>query len=153
MEEDFAEVNNRKLEEVQSCTENIDIFLRKNNLRLKGFKEHTEGNDLHAYWQQLFCDLEGLGSPSKILTFSAFRIGCRNVSAKFPRDILIRFSNWESKAQALELINQNPEIGFGGSCLNFFLDISHITLKKRRNFRFLTSKLQKANINYQWGYI
>lgn len=39
MEEYFAGTN-KKLEEVQSCTENIDNLLRKNNLLMKGLRTH-----------------------------------------------------------------------------------------------------------------
>lgn len=105
-EEAFADAN-RELEEMQACAENTDNFLRKNNLCLRGLQEYLEGNDLHAYLQQLFGDTGGADSLSKTLTFSAFIIGRRNASARSPRDVLIRFLNWESKAQALELISQN----------------------------------------------
>lgn len=79
-----------------------------------------EGEDLKAYLQQLFWDLEGPDRCSYNLVFLAFRVGRRDSFARSPRDILSRFSDWESKVQVLELINQNPDLELAGSHIQFF---------------------------------
>lgn len=45
---------NEDLDSLQFVTENIDNFLRKNNIGLCGLKESTEGYDLFGYLEELF---------------------------------------------------------------------------------------------------
>lgn len=50
----------------------------------------------------------------------------------------------------LWVIGEESEIKVG--YVTFFADLSVITLQKCRNFRFLTSILQKEGVNYHWGF-
>lgn len=55
--------------------ENIGNFLTKNNLRIKGLKEHVEGKDFKSFLEQLFLDLAGADSEFMVSNPTAFRIG------------------------------------------------------------------------------
>lgn len=39
-----------------------------------------------------------------------------------------------------------------GAAVSVFPDLSVVTLKKRKHFQFLTSKLRNKGVNYRWGF-
>lgn len=53
LEGDFDQLD-KKFEELQEIVENTDNSARRNNVRLHGFTEEVEGNNLKAYLEELF---------------------------------------------------------------------------------------------------
>lgn len=67
-------------------------------------KEQAKGRNLSSFWKEFFSGLGESGSESALAILSAYRVRFSDKVQKFPRDIIVTFSNWEAKQQALELL-------------------------------------------------
>lgn len=76
------------LEDVQTFVENLENSLKKNNMKLRGLKVQIEGDNLAQYLQDLFM--------SCVDPECAYHLGQYNSRAKYPKDIIIKFFDWQS---------------------------------------------------------
>lgn len=146
--EDFG----KDYDELERVVENLDNNQRKNNLKVRGLKEGTEGQDLKGYLTEVFAIWVGSDIETDISITSAFRIGPLRKVANYPRDILVQLPYWETKARILECYWQHPDKTIEDSNISVFPDLLAITLWKRRLIRFLTVVLQDQEITYKWGF-
>lgn len=125
--------------------------MRKNNIRLCGLQEGVEIDNLMGYLTELFTTWAGSECDTVISIVLAYRMGARKKN-RYPRNILIKFPKWSVKAQILSIFLEQPDLKVGGSRLHIFPDLSSITLKKRRDFKFLTIVLVTHKIKYRCGF-
>lgn len=60
--------------------------------------------------------------------------------------------NWNINFKILESYWEQPDILIDGVQINVFPDLSNITMRKRKELKFLMSQLQDLVIGYRWGY-
>lgn len=82
----------------------------------------------------------------------AYRIGYAGKKRERPRDVLVGFADWSMKAAVLDVLRDKPKISIEGQELSIFSDLCSLTLKRRRELRFLTTKLVNLGIPYKWGF-
>lgn len=75
--------------------ETSENLAKKNNVQLRGLKEHAEGDNLCQLLQNLFVSCVGSGNDVEISLVAAYQIGpWRKYNQWNPRDILVKLSNW-----------------------------------------------------------
>lgn len=123
---------------------------KKNNIKTRGLKEGIEGEDLESFSTDLFTSWVGADCEVVIRILSSYHVGVFKSSAKFPRDVIVKFLYWSTKVKILECYWEQPNLVIEGSSV--FPDLSAITLQKRKGFEFLTQYLQTWGILYHWGF-
>lgn len=116
------------LDEVQTFTEKLDNSLK--NVKLRGLKEQVEGDNLVQYLQHLFTSCAGPECATAIRINLAYRLGQHNSWAKYPRAIIIKFLNWQSKSKVLKNLLNNPRLEIEDSEISLLPNLSNITLTK-----------------------
>lgn len=150
--DDDLEDFNEDFEALQLTTENTDYSLSKYNIKLRGLKEGLEGEDLKGYITHLVTAWAGSDCEIGISITSAYQIGTLRDTNRYPREELIQCPNWTIKSKILEIFLEQSDWEIADSQLQIFPDLSPITLKKIREFTFLTSTLTSLNIKYRWGF-
>lgn len=109
--------------------------------------------DVCVYLQDLFTGCVGSDSEEDIKLLSAYRVGLlKKHRQRNQRDILIKFLSWQMKLKVLETFQSDPDCLTDNSKIMLLLDLSIITLNKRRDLKFLTTVLLQEKISYQWGF-
>lgn len=134
------------VDNLETTVENLDNAQHKNNLKICGLEETIEGKDLSGYLTDLFTSWVGSECEVELSIMSAYRVKPHKVMNKYPRDIIVKFPYWNVKAKVLESYWEQSSPIIEGSQVNIFPDISAITLRQRRNFKFLTRELQALGL-------
>lgn len=92
-----------KFDDLQISVENLDNSLRKNNITLRGLKEGTTGEDLVGYITELLTACAVSDCELTINIVAECRIGPFKATNQYPRDILVTFPNWITKAKVLAI--------------------------------------------------
>lgn len=75
---------------------------RKSNIKVRGLKENIEGVDLVGFLVRLFSGWVGSSSESKIRISTAFQVGVSKALQRYPRDVIVKFPEWNIKSVILE---------------------------------------------------
>lgn len=89
-------------EEMFNQLEAMENKQRKNNLRLKNLREKAESANLKNYLTDLVESIIGLDTNNTVKIDSAFQIGPYKKHASKPRDVLVKFADWNSKKVILQ---------------------------------------------------
>lgn len=133
-------VINEDLDVLENIVENLDNAQRKNNIKIRGLREATEGNYLVGYLTSLYINWVKIACVIVISITTAFWVGVDKASQRYPWDILVKFSSGDTKTKVLSAFQKNLDTVTEGDKISIYLDLSPLTLKKRHNFRFLTAK-------------
>lgn len=68
------------------------------------------------------------------------------------RDVLLGFPDGAMKALVLAMLWEQPRLSIDSQNLTLFSDLHPLTIHKRGEWKFLTSKLVRIEIPYKWGY-
>lgn len=82
---------------------------------------------------------------------AAFRVGAYKAAQIYPRDVIAKFFEWDTKFKILEVYRNNPNPVIEGALVSTYSDISPLTLKKRKEkgFKLLTNELQAQKNPYR----
>lgn len=126
---------------------------RRENLRLKGVKEKDEGSDMNAYLQRLFKAVLDDATITEVLLVRSHRVGpLIQTPNRRPRDILATFQSFQLKEQILRKMKGKTHFMFEGSSVQFYQDLTQLTLQKRREMQAVTAVLRDKQIRYKWGF-
>lgn len=68
------------------------------------------------------------------------------------QEIILGFLDGGVKTLVLDSVWDNPKLVVANQQLTFYLDLSPLTLQRRKEWSFLTSKLARYEIAYKWGH-
>lgn len=109
-----------------------------------------EGANLKEYLRDLFESILGSDIIEVVKIDSAFRIGIYRNNMR-PRDVLIKFADWNSKKLVMMHLCQFGNVTVEGLEVQAFADLAPSTLQKRKDLKFFTDRLQQRKITYTWG--
>lgn len=149
LEDDFKSMED-EVRETQNTAENIDNTLCRHNLSFKGLKEGAERENVVQYLEDLLTACLGSDSTATVKLRSARRLGIkgRKTAGRKDRKVLLTFEDLTAKTAVLEALWDKPKLVVEGQQLIFYLNISPLTLKKCRDWQFLTSKLTQFGFPY-----
>lgn len=140
------------LQELETIVEKIDNAHSRNNVKLRGLREGVEVKDLVGFLTEFFTGWAGTNSDIDINIEAAYWVGILRTPAKFPRNIIIKFTYWVVKSKVLELFWEQPSVSIDNCSVQLLPDLSVITSQRRKGLKFLTSDLRLWNIPYRWGF-
>lgn len=117
------DVIGRGFDNLEATVENLNNFQRKNILRIRGLKENIEGKNLSGYGVDLFSSWLSSEFEIERSISSASRVGIYRPTNKHPRDIIVRFPYWSTRAKVLESHWEQPAPIIKGSQVNLYPDI------------------------------
>ncbi|KAJ1130842.1 hypothetical protein NDU88_009189 [Pleurodeles waltl] len=128
--------------EEQAHTEDHGNRSRHNNIRVRGALTAAEGEDISSYINSLFAQFLGHTAP-EVQVDRAHRVGALHSSSPHLSYILICVHEFPVKEQTIRRAMKTQPLQFRGHPLTLYQDLSAITLQKLRDFRPVTSYLQK----------
>lgn len=90
------------LDIVQLTVENIGNTVRKNNICICGLKEQAGGQSFISSMEELLAEFFGSDLEATVSILLVYRVGLLGKLQKPPRDIILKFSNWETKKPSAE---------------------------------------------------
>ena len=125
---------------------------RRKNLRIRSIKEE-KGEDLRKIMNSLFLPLLDNDPEVPLKIERVHRLGrIREGGDKWARDIIVRFSYFEDKAEIWSKLRRKPSLSYDGSEIQVFTDLAWETLARRRSLKPLLEQMRQLNISYQWGF-
>lgn len=98
---------------------------RRENLRIRGFTEKTEEEDLQWIMDKVFGPLLGRSITAKIKIEKVHRIRTpASMAREIPRDVIVRFHNYKDKEQIWEKLRTKYPIKYEETVLQIFPDLS-----------------------------
>lgn len=125
---------------------------RRQNLRIRLLPEHRD-EDLFLVCKELFNPLMGKNPDSDLKIDRVHRIRKpHNLRGDTPRDIIVKFHQFEDKANIWARLRGARPIKFNNQEIQIYSDLSAGTLARRRQLRPLLDLLRDANLKYRWGF-
>lgn len=133
---------------MQRHLEDLDNRNHRNNIRIRGLLESSGPEDLQSILQTIFNNLLGVPTSTHIEMDRAHRALRPQDQASKPRDIICRVHSFALKEDIMRKARAIKPILVDGTPIQLFLDLSWITLQKRRLLQPLLHSLQDSNITY-----
>lgn len=109
---------------------------RRKNLRIRGVPETSHQEDLIEIIKKICNPLMNKETTNPIKIERAHRLKRpRELPQENPRDIIVRFKNWEDKNQLWQNLRGKSPIEHEGNHIQFFQNLSQETLKRRRTLK------------------
>lgn len=116
---------------------------------LRGLREGIEGEELFQYLEEVFTGCWEADTEIVIWIASAYRLGPFRKTKKIPRDVLVRFPDWHTKRAVLNIFRKQQGLEIESFQISIYSDLSIITIRKQKNFKFVTSGLIQHKISYR----
>lgn len=125
---------------------------RRKNLRIRGMPEE-ENESLEMKISELYNPILQRPLDQKIKIERIHRIKKPpTVPTDLPRDIIVRFSEYQDRAQIHERLKGTPTIEYRGAKIQTFTDLSKATLYRRRLLKPLLEEMKLKSVKYSWGF-
>lgn len=126
---------------------------RRKNLRIRGIPEpQGEGEDLQEKINQIFGGLINLeDKPVKLDRVHRLRKPAQ-ISRETPRDVIVRFHNYQDKEKIRTSSRNNHALKYGESSLQIYPDLANETRARKRVLRPLLDLLKAREVHYSWGF-
>lgn len=130
---------------------------RRNNLRIVGLPESSEGTSAKHFMEPWIPQVLGLTTKAgKVKLERAHRVGVirrgDDVRKPYSRVMIVRFHHYGDRERVVEAARRAKSVHFEGSRIFFFQDFSNGTQQKRRAFDEARKKLQAMGIQYGLNY-
>lgn len=139
----FARANELKSNDTENC-------LRRNNIRIVGLPEKTEGRDPTKFVEQWL--LQVFGKEAFTLLYSverAHRVPPRHLPPGHPpRTMIARLLNYKGKEIVLRQARERRNVQFNGARISFYPDYSAEIQKRRARFSDVKKRLQRLRSTY-----
>ncbi|KAJ6669258.1 hypothetical protein lerEdw1_008067 [Lerista edwardsae] len=140
-----------ELKQLQDKLEDQENRNRRNNLRLRGFKEGEKSQELKAIilkWiKELIPDLE----ISEMHLEQVHRVGGKEIKGR-RRDIIVRFAFYTMKTDVYRALRDMQSLMYEEEQIEIYQDLASETVQKRKNWKKYTELLRNENIRYTWGF-
>ncbi|KAE8580012.1 hypothetical protein XENTR_v10024271 [Xenopus tropicalis] len=138
---------------LKSCMDKLDDYenrQRRNNVRLVGLPERTEGADPVAFAEGWLKNSLPSASFSQFYAVErAHRVPDRSPPPGGPpRPFLIRLLNFRDRDAILQAVRQSPDIMVDGKKVSVFPDFSAELQRQRGTFTAVKRRLREANLKY-----
>ena len=160
--EDNAAANTPRLEAVESALEkamgkleNYENQSRRQNVRIIGLKEGTEGKDPPVFFEKWIPEILNMDMQGKRLKIErAHRVGPPAGSAgrPGPRAVLVRLHDYTDRQRILRAARSKGRVSTDGQVVSFYQDFSAEIVKRRQQSADARRRLREAGIKYAFAY-
>ncbi|CAH2282862.1 Hypothetical predicted protein [Pelobates cultripes] len=126
---------------------------RRNNIRVRGIPEPTEGGgNIEEILTPLFRIILREEAPAHIKYDRAHRALQPRLAEGTPRDIICCLHSFPLKELIMAKARPRPLWNYRGAEVSLYNDLSPLTLEARRALRPITTILREKNMPYKWDY-
>uniref|UniRef100_A0A8C5PU82 Uncharacterized protein n=1 Tax=Leptobrachium leishanense TaxID=445787 RepID=A0A8C5PU82_9ANUR len=145
LEEDLADMKRR--------LDDLDNRGRRHNMRIRGLPETVPMEELRDCVQAILVRLLGDSEVSTVPLDRCHRaLRPPPPAGTPPRDVICRVTCYTLKDRLMNIARSRREWDIEGFRLEFYQDLSPLTLAARRALRPVTQLLQRHRIAYRWGF-
>lgn len=142
--------------QLQKVTGRLDSFenqSRRQNVRIVGLKEGTEGKSPVAFLEKWIPEVLNI-QTDRIKLERAHRTGAptRLAGREGPRAILVRLHDYTDKQKILQAARNRGPLNIEGSNVSFYQDFSMEVVRKRMESANARKQLREAGIRYSFLY-
>lgn len=159
--EDLTTSHDHRLEVLENTVKSLvaksddaENRLRRNNVRVLGLPEGSEGERPAEFAEAFFKDILELTpvSPTYVVE-RAHRVptGRRPPGAP-PRPFLVRFLNYRDRDRILSEARKHPHLKYENADVHFYPDFSADLQKKRKTFQDIRRRLREKGLPYSMLY-
>ncbi|CAH2301246.1 Hypothetical predicted protein [Pelobates cultripes] len=131
--------------------DDLDNRSHRHNIRMRGRRETSDQENLHAQLTRLFSMILGRPPDAQVTMDRAHRaLRLRPPPSTPPRDIICKVQDFQLKMEIMMKAWTERSWRFEGQNLELYNDFSHLTLQTRRALRPVTMALQREQISYRW---
>lgn len=138
------------LKALQDKVTYLEDYSRRNNVRVMGIPEKTEGEDLRRFVLGILSEQLGLDVNTGLEIERVHRVG-QSGDAR-TRHVLIRFLRFSAREAVLAAAREKGTVKWEDKKLSFFQDLSQEVLQQRRKFDDVKKQLRGCGIRYFMQY-
>lgn len=123
------------------------------NLKFRGLHEKAEQNtELKTCMETWLSEVLKIGEQAAPITTQAYRVGRPNVPTRpYPRDIVVTFTNIDTKHKVLDLAKDKGHLLFGEDRVQVFKDLAPDALAKNPELKEIIAILRDVNVGHRWA--
>ncbi len=147
-----------KCETLEKCnkllmdkTEDLKSRTRRQNLRMLGIPENSEGPQITSFMTQFFAETLDMDIPDgPEMLDRAYRLASRpGLGANAPpRPMIVRVHHFRVKQHILQRAREKGPLSFRGQPVHIFPDFTTEVASRRASLNNIKQKLRTANIRY-----
>ncbi|XP_029467489.1 uncharacterized protein LOC115096668 [Rhinatrema bivittatum] len=145
-----------EVERLLEKVEDLENRSCRNNLRFRGVPELVDYADCGAVVKQICAMLLTAGEPDQpsheaveVHLVRAHRVLGPRIN-NLPKDIIACFQDYVLKEKIAGIARRQNKWQWQGHEIMIFIDLSPVTIKKRRDFKPVTELLRREEIHYRW---
>lgn len=137
-------------ERMKMKLDDLENRSRRNNVRIIGIPEHTEGAHPTAFTEELLLKVFGKESfPKPPVVDRAHRsLAPVPKSNQPPRPFIVRIHHFQTRELILRLAREKGHLLYNGFRIHFYPDVSAEVAKKRAAFNPIKARLREAGIEF-----
>uniref|UniRef100_A0A8C5DT07 L1 transposable element RRM domain-containing protein n=1 Tax=Gouania willdenowi TaxID=441366 RepID=A0A8C5DT07_GOUWI len=142
-----------ELQKALDRLENFENQSRRQNLRIVGLNEGSEGRTPVEFFEKWIPDVLGM-QTDRIKLDRAHRTGppTRLSGKEGPRAVLVRLHDYTNKQKILQAARNRGTLSIDGSNVSFYQDFSVEVVRRRKESANARKQLREAGIRYSFLY-
>ncbi|XP_075712997.1 uncharacterized protein LOC142749187 [Rhinoderma darwinii] len=139
---------------LQAKADDLENRLRRNNVRLVGVPEKTEGNNSDELLEKWLLEQFGREELSPLYAVErAHRVPTRpGPPGRPPRPVLVKLLHYKDRDKILRKARERQDISINGAKISFYPDFSADVQKKRLQYWDVKKRLRNLSIPYSMMY-
>lgn len=135
---------------LMSKTADLESRSRRQNLRILGVPEDTEGPQVTSFMSDFFAELLGIenSETTPLLDIAHRSLAAKPRSGAPPRPVIVKVHHFQVKQRILRLARERAPLIFRGHQVRIFPDFTVDVSKQRAAYTSIKQKLRAANVKY-----
>lgn len=147
------ELQSKRIDTLWNRVEDLENRSRRNNVRLLGLKEGTEGNNLIACVEKILSEGLNMDIDNEFEIERAHRSpGSRPDDGQPPRLVMIRFLRSTARDKALKAARENGGAVWNGCNISLFPDMTKELAERRKTFTTARQLLHDRNVRFRLAF-
>lgn len=152
LEDDFGKENilikelSKKVSSLCQQVDDLESRSRRNNIRIMGLKEGSEGDDLMGFLGRLFQHILGENIPTPEVDRAHRASRPRPDPEDPPRNIIVRFMRWSDKQNILVAVKKERSLSWQGRPFTIRQDLPAEVRRQRAEYNDIIEDLKKKKM-------
>lgn len=142
----------KKVKILTDRAEDSENRSRRDNIRIMGLKEGTEGNQAVRFFETWLPDTLGLETKRGFIKIDRAHRALGPPKENYNRPVIIKLHNFKDKQRILAAVREKREVVFQGNKIYIRQDLSPQVREARRQFNGVCDRLIQRGLRFQMRY-